>query len=89
MDNDNGAASSVRSNGLLTFLQSERDWAEANIHHERATGNAAEVCWNRGFRCAIETVASHFSLPLTAYTNAPLQVLQRSDNNLQAEVRQC
>ena len=69
MSEQNASGAQVPCISLLAFLQSERDWAEANIQHERATGNVAEVCWNRGFRCAIETVASHFSLSLTPYAN--------------------
>jgi len=49
---------------LLAFLQSEYDWAAANIVHERASGNATEVCWNRGYAVAVEMIAFYFGLPL-------------------------
>lgn len=47
----------VCTSNLLSFLQGCAEWANSNLSEARKRDDAAQVCWNRGYKYAMEEVA--------------------------------
>jgi len=68
----------------LALFRAERDWAKANIIHEKKCGHAAQASWNDGYLYAVEHIAEILGYPVRA--DAPAEAQRRLGPDVGQEV---